>query len=259
MDTKESQEVKNEMNKREESICSWFYASILIGRYAEENLLLGKIGNGEQISVADYLYDLGINVFATGVKSENLSGPFISDGKIAYDDFDKFCYTVYGEMCNCLFWKAPVADTDEDDELEHYKNGLYEYLKDLYVIFRDVVKTEVEYDWFSLMPDISDKEERRAYDERAFAFVNAIRVLRLKVGGCVSRYFKGLPYVSPFLEKLVEKKRGRYFLKINDVNSLEYKLALLSCLRFIHAENTKLFELKMKRWEERYRTEKGAA
>ncbi len=254
MNTKEFEE-----SKSEESMCSWFYASVLLGRYAEENLLFGKIGNGEEIPVEGYLNDLGINVFATGVKSENLSGPFISDGKIAYDDFDKFCYTVYGEMCNCLFWDKPSEDTDEDDELEHYKNGLYEYLKDLYGMFRGIVKTQVDCDCCFPTPDISDKEERRAYDEKIFVFVKAIKERNLKVGGCVNRYFKGLTYVSPFVKKLVEKKGGRYFLKINDVNALEYKLALLSCLRFIHAENTKLFEMKMQRWAELYRMEKGAA
>lgn len=50
--------------------------------------------------------------------------------------------------------------------------------------------------------------------------------------------------------RLIQKQKGRYFLKNNDTDSIDYKLALFSCFSFYQEENAKLFELKMSRWEE---------
>lgn len=118
-------------------------------------------------------------------------------------------------------------------------------------MFKEIITTEVQPDLFSAVPDILDKTELRIYYQKVTKFVTAIRLKRLKQGGCVDRYVKDMSFISPFVMRLLKRKKHRYLLKNSDTNSIDYKLALLSCFQFMNDYNTKLFELKMLRWEEK--------
>ncbi len=104
---------------------------------------------------------------------------------------------------------------------------------------------------FAAVPDVLDKDVSRDYYIKAIKFVLAIKLKGLRQGGRVDRYIAKMPFISPLLMRLLNKRKGHFYLKNNDLNSLDYKFALFSCFQFMNDYNTKLFELKMLRWEEK--------
>lgn len=226
-------------------------ATIMLNNYAEENVIFGQIAHGERAPIERYLSDLGLERAAPLLQFEQLEGRMIKHGVIDYDNSEDLYYEVYGDKVSVIFADVPVVKgyEDDDDPIFHFKNGLYEYLKELYHMFRAIMATEVQPDLFSAVPDLLDETERRTYYAAVTAFIVAIRLKKLKRGSCVHRYLKGLPFLSPLLMRLIEKKGNRLVLKTDDTDCLDYKLALLSCFRFYNENHAKLFEQKMLEWE----------
>lgn len=167
-------------------------------------------------------------------------------------DFDKLCFEVFRDRIDYLFTDVPIDKSfDEDGEdIYHYKYGWYEYIKDIYPLFKEIIETEVTPDLFATVPDVLDKEVKRDYYAKATKFVLAIKLKGIRQGGRVDRYILKMPFISPLLMRLLNKHTGHFYLKNNDLNSLDYKFALFSCFWFLNEYNTKLFELKMLQWEE---------
>lgn len=227
-------------------------ANILINLYTNENVLFGRINPNDKVPVKLYLEDLGFHNIDKFLDSLFSDGHNIENGFVIDRNFNERCFELYREKIECVFYNTPIDKSSEEDDndIYHFKYGIYDYLKSVYPMFREIISTEIEPDFFASTPDILDLAERRAYYLQLTKFVVAIKMKKLRQGGCVDRYVKTLPFISPILRRLLKKQKGRYLLKNNDTDSLDYKLALLSCFSFYNAENAKLFELKMLRWEE---------
>lgn len=167
-------------------------------------------------------------------------------------NFDKLFFEVFRDRIDYLFTDVPIDKRfeDEDDDIYHYKYGWYEYIKGIYPLFKEIIKTEVTPDLFAAACDVLDKEAKRNYYAKATKFVLAIKLKGLRQGGRVDRYIIKMPFISPLIMRLLNKCKGHFYLKNNDLNSLDYKFALFSCFWFLNDYNTKLFELKMLQWEE---------
>ncbi len=220
-------------------------STILLDLYAEENVIFGHIENGEKVLFDRYLSDLGLPLFPCG----EMKSRILDKGVIYYGDIEKLYYEVYDNKVNYIFDGARISKEFDDDEIYHYKYDI-RILKRVIRNLREIMTTEIKPDLYATVPDILDKEELRAYYFKATRFVKAIKLKKLKQCNCVDRYVKDLPFLSPFIMRLLIKRKGRYLLKNNNTDSLDYRLALFSCFRFYNENNAKLFELKMLRWEE---------
>lgn len=228
-------------------------AHILMNLYATENVVFGHIKANEQIPFDKYIDDLGIQSFSRYLDIKHLDGHAIENGYIKERPFNEICFELYRDKIDYIFDKAPKyndSDKEYDDDLYHYKHGLYEYLKNLYTLFREIITIEVSPEFFVSVPDIIDKKEQRIYYAKITKFVTAIKLRRLRQGGCVDRYVKDMPFISPLIRRLLKRHKGHYILANNDTDSLDYKFALFSCFHFFNEYNAKLLELKILRWEE---------
>lgn len=167
-------------------------------------------------------------------------------------DFDALCFEVFRDRIDYLFTDVPIDKSFDDDgeDIYHYKYGWYDYIKGIYPLFKAIIETEVTPDLFAAACDVLDNEVKRDYYERATKFVLAIKQKGLRQGGRVDRYVIKMPFIPPLIMRLLKKYKGHFYLKNNDLNSLDYKFALLSCFWFLNDYNTKLFELKLLQWEE---------
>lgn len=224
------------------------YETTLFNLYTCENIIFNRLKLADKVPYEKYIEDLGIQKIAN--RELEFDGDYIENGCVKEVDFNHCCFDYYREKIEYIFCDYPtVKGYENDDDLEHYKNGLYEYLKDLYNLFAEIIKTEVEPDFFATVPDILDKSELAKYFAKTTKFVTAIKVKHLRQGSRIDRYVKELPLLSPFVNRLVKKNKGHFLLANSDTNSLDYKFALLSCIRFYSEKNAKLFELKTLKWE----------
>lgn len=225
------------------------FETTLFNLYTCENIIFNRLKPADKVPYEKYIEDLDIPKLANS--SYDFDGNYIENGCVKEVDFNHSCFDYYREKIEFVFCDYPIAKGYEsDDDLEHYKNGLYEYLKDLYNLFVDIMKTEIEPDLFVAVPDILNKSELPKYYAITTKFVTAIKTKHLRQGSRIDRYVKELPFLSPFVKRLVKKHKGHFLLANSDTNSLDYKFALLSCIRFYSEENAKLFELKTLRYEE---------
>lgn len=226
-------------------------ANILINSYTNENAVFGRIGANDKIPVKQYLEDLGFRNIENFLDELFLNGQNVQNGYVTEGDFNERCFELYSNKINSLFTYVSIDKSfDDDGGIYHYKYGWYEYLKNLYPLFEKIIKTEVAPDLFCAVPDILDKTEQQKYYIAASGFVLAIKNRGLRQGGRIDRYIKKMNFISPLIRRLIITRKGHYYLKTSDINSLDYKLALLSCFRFMNEYNAKLFELKALRWEE---------
>ena len=132
-----------------------------------------------------------------------------------------------------------------------FKYGLKEYLEELYPVFAEILSVDVRPTFFELLAELTEKSKRVYNIAMMTKFISAIKIKKLRQGSRVDRYISKIIYRSVYLERLIKPYKGHYLLANSNTESLDYKLALLSCFMFCTSENEKLFELKIKRWEER--------
>ncbi len=248
----EIQTTQNEYTK--EKIIKAFLeieANILINSYTNENVLFGRININDKIPIKQYLEEIGFRNIDKFLDDLFLNGHNVENGYVIERDFEESCFELYRSKIDLLFTDIPIDKSFEDNgDIYHYKYGWYEYLKNLYPLFKEIIKTQVETDLFATVPDILDETENRNYYAAVSKFVLAIKTRGLRQGGRIDRYIKNINFLSPLIQRLIKKQKGHFYLKNNDINSLDYKLALLSCFRFMNKDNAKLFELKILQWEE---------
>lgn len=249
----ETQQIEKEYT--EEDIIKAFLsidANILINLYTNENVLFGKIKPNDKVPIKQYLEYLGFRNIDKFLDDLFLNGHHIENGYVLERDFNERCFELYRDKIDYIFEKFPIDKSFEKDEsdIDHYKHGWYNYLKNLYTLFKEIIETEVQPELFSAVPDLLDDTEKHTYYTAAVKFVLAIKTRGLRQGGRVDRYVKNMNFISPLIRRLIAKRKGHYILINNNINSRDYKLALLSCFRFFDEYNAKLFELKALRWEE---------
>ncbi len=250
----ETPTTKKEYTKEDAAIAMVsIHANILINSYVNENVIFGRIKANDQIPIKQYLETLGFCNLDSILDKLFLNGDNLTDGYVTEKDFNKRCFELYRGKIDVLFSDIPVNKSlEEDNDIYHYKHGWYEYLKDLYPLFEEIIKTEVTPDLFTAVPDLLNITEIQNYYITASKFVLAIKTRGLRQGGRIDRYVKTLPFISPLIMRLIKKQKGHFYLKNSNIKSLDYKLALLSCIRFYNEENAKLFELKALQWEEKH-------
>lgn len=213
----------------------------VVNLYACENVCFGKIGQNEKVPLPRYLDELGLSRF---YGFEDFDGSDIEGGLVKERDFDERCFDLYRAKVRTAFSQVPVDErfTYDGTDIGHYKFGLYDYLKELYPLFRQIVATEVV---FECIATAVDKKLAHLYRANAVRFVLDIKLKGLKKGSAVDEYVKSLPFIPILIGRLVSQKDGKYYLKNDDTDSSDYKFALFSCFGFYSADNFRLFECKM--------------
>ena len=136
------------------------------------------------------------------------------------------CFRLYADNVNEIFARAPkAAGTSNDYAILPFKYGLQDYLYRLYPLFRQVVNTGALPDLFCPPSGI----DSGGYYAKIRKFVTAIRVKQLRQGSRIDRYIKDLPALSPYIARLIKYYKGHYLLANSDIESIDYKLALLAC------------------------------
>lgn len=144
------------------------------------------------------------------------------------------CFRLYADNVNEIFARAPkAAGTSEDYAILPFRYGLQDYLYRLYPLFRQVVITGVLPDLFCPPSGIDSGD----YYAKIRKFVAAIRLKQLRQGSRIDRYIKDLPTLSPYVARLIKPYKGHYLLANGDIESIDYKLALLACF---HSPNSKV-------------------
>ncbi len=223
-------------------------ANIAVNNYAVEDYVFGNITPDCDIPIDRYLRDLGLNSLSHLLPHDFSDGRAIENGRLQNLDFEASCFELYTEKIDCMFADCPTDNQDTEDDIYHYKFGIYEYLKELYPLFREIMETKIELEVFDILPNISSASEKSIYYSKITELVKAIKIKKLRRGYCADRYIKE-SRVSHFVSRLVKNDNGHCILSNNDTNSLDYKLSLFSCFRFYGEANAKLFELKMLQWE----------
>ena len=139
------------------------------------------------------------------------------------------CFRLYADNVNEIFARASkAAGTSNDYAILPFKYGLQDYLYRLYPLFRQVVNTGALPDLFCPPSGIDSGD----YYAKIRKFVAAIRVKQLRQGSRIDRYIKDLPALSPYIAQLIKPYKGHYLLANSDIESIDYKLALLACFTF---------------------------
>ncbi len=140
------------------------------------------------------------------------------------------CFRLYADNVNKIFARAPkAAGTSKDYAILPFKYGLQDYLYRLYLFFRKIVITGALPDLFCPPSSIVSDD----YYINVRKFVAAIRLKQLRQGSRIDRYIKDLPALSPYIARLIKPYKGHYLLANSNIESLDYKLALLSCFIII--------------------------
>ena len=238
----------------EEMIKAFFSieSNILMNKYTNENVIFGSIKANDEVPIKQYLEYLGFRNIEKFMDALFLDGNNIKNGYVLERDFNDHCFELYKDKIDYIFDKVPLdksAETNFED-IYHYKYGLYDYIKSIYPLFKEIISTEITTDLFAIIPDILDENTRSLYYTKVTKFILAIKLKGLRQGRRIDRYVKDLPFISPLIMRLIKKHKGHFYLINNDINSLDYKLALLSCFKYLNEEHHKIFELKIQHWYE---------
>ncbi len=236
---------KSEIIEEQSNVFTDIQVNTLIKNYYAENVAFKQINIGDTIPFDKYFVELELH------KAVDFSQvTFIKDYfNIFIENFDKACFLVFCNRINYMFAQAPKYKTYYGDENEIYpfKYGIDNYLKNIYPIFAEIINTEINESNFDKS---FDRDALHGYCLIAAEFIIAIKLKKVKQGKRIDRYIKDLPYISPFLMRLIKNNKGKFYLKNDDCDSLDYILALFSCFEFIIPCYIKLFEMKMLKWEQ---------
>ena len=176
-----------------------FNANILMNAYTNENVIFGRINANDKIPIKQYLVDIGFRNIDRFFDKLFLNGHNIKDGYVVEKDFNDRCYELYCDKMNAIFDNVPICKIyqTENIDLFYYKFGLYDYLKGLFPLFNEIIRTEVAPDIFTAIPNILDEKEKQEYYLAASKFLIAIKIKRLRQGRRIDRYIKNMKFISP--------------------------------------------------------------
>ena len=220
-------------------------ANTRINEYAKEQLILGLKKEGDRVTVSEFAKATGYD----GTASFDVGGAVLDEYGIIREGIKEKCVLeFFNYQMSCIFQDSPmknrILDFD-DDGLMTFADDTGEYIKSCFPLFEQVLNTKVDCDPFDLIIPHSRQfiSEGR---KKCVAFLEAIKLKKLKVGANVSKYFKNVVYIPYFVNELVEKDNKKYVLKCNDINDMRYKFALFTLLDFKSTENVALIEFKCK-------------
>ena len=112
---------------------------VVFNRFAMENVVLGVIQPGDKIPYEEYLDALEMKGHEQYMIREAVQGKVIEqDETITVQPMENFCRQFFIEQIETMFAYAPKhKNTSEETDIPQYKFGLYEYLSDLYKIYKE--------------------------------------------------------------------------------------------------------------------------
>lgn len=228
--------------------------SALAECYTLENIAFGELHRGDKIPFERYAEDLELHPLTICRYKDRIEGFAISEGQtVSNEDRDRLLKEHFADKINVVFQSAPKKGYDTDDDgLYNFKYGIKEYIWELYPLYIKILNTEIEHDPFDIVKIFPDRASETACYEKISKFVVSIWTKGLKQGSCVDRYVKDLPYIPYFVKQLLKIQKNRRLLANSDSRSINYKLAILSCIQFMNPTHTRLFELKAAAWRRRF-------
>ncbi len=235
------------------ALCS-ISCNVMFNKYALDNINLGLIKPGDKVPYECYIDDLGMREYENYILRSALAGEIIdSNETIGLQPMETYYKRFFIEQVEAMFVKAPKKKKSSDDAgFPQYKYGLLEYLQTLYEIYKEIAAIPIQTDALDIYFDFADEHEFARKDELIKKFIVAIKTKGLRKGSRIDRYVKPITYRSGYLNRLIKECNGHYILINSDTESLDYKLALLSCFSFLRHQDKELFELKIETWEELY-------
>ena len=224
----------------------------IFNAYAIENVVFGDLKPGEKIPFEKFVEDLGLHTWQPYTVRDCIEGIAITHEETIADEeivfFEKECFI---SRMNDVFVYAPQRMREDEDEngLPPFKKeGLGNYIMQLFPLFQAILATKVEHSFFESVPLFSDRAAVAAYYEKISKFLVAVFTRGLRQGRCVDRYLKDVPYLPYYVKRIVKLRKGHILLANSDTESLEFQLAVLSAMHFMSAEHTLLFERKAQKW-----------
>ncbi len=240
----------------ESKILGALHALILnlqINYYAVERVAFGYEKPGDSAPVDLYLEHLHLNIDDVHRRND-IPGVYIDEQECisVEQDYAEYVRDLFVSQTEKIFKDAPKdVRMERDGEELPILPRFREYVFRLLPLFTEILNVEVKYDAFDVIPTATASDE---YDKWR-KFVTAILIKPLRSGSQINRYVKDFTDAPYYVRRLIEKKGKNYYLKPLDMNSYEYAFAAFSLFRFMNAENGKLFELKMREWERRNKSE----
>ena len=220
-------------------------AHALMNGLALEEVIFGHLHPKEPVPFQKFLKVLSLETLQAFIARKAISGDIITeDGCIIDGSSDSFLWTFYNEQAEQIFAKASCSHLMAI--LPAYKRKLSEYLKELFPLFCGVMQTEIpdpiQLDFFREPVDLRSLSDLRD-------FLSVILLKGLRQGKRVDRYLKSLLPLTGYLRRLIRERNGHFYLENSDIQSLDYRLTLLSCFSFLSPENNHIFALKLHLWE----------
>lgn len=212
----------------------------LVNNYAVERAAFGFDKPGDRVPIDLYAEHLRLNL-----RQGDLVGEFIDDdGFICEKTRAEFVYELFVSQMERIFDDAPkdIKSKRPDEDIPLLPR-FRDYLFGLLPLFTEVMNTDVEYDVFDLIPP-NKADVATEYPEWK-KFVTAILLKPLRSGSRINRYVKNFTAAPPCIGQIIEKKGNNFYLKPVDIYGGDYAFAMFSLMRFMNAENNKLFELKL--------------
>ena len=227
---------------------------VMFNRYALENIVLGIIRPGDKIPYEEYLDAFEMRDQEQYMIRGAICGNVIDqDEKIIVQPLEKYFRQFFIEQIESMFESAPKHKNSSEEDIPQYKFGLYEYLNDVYEIYKDILLTEARPDYFDYLYDFTDRRKLIRNDVLTAKFVAAIKLRKLRQGRRIDRYIKEMTFRSEYLSRLIREHKGHYILANSDTESLDYKLALISSFSFCTEKEKDLFNPKIRAWEKQNR------
>lgn len=225
----------------------YIIANIAVNSRAAEDVAFGRADTGDDAPIERYLYNAGMG-YLSPMSDDDSDGYIIENGKISDYDIDELLFDIYRCNIDRIFNDAPKSAAAGDDEIDicrYTDEGLYAYLKELYLVFREIM-AEKAMPWRT-EPD-TDSREREF--EGICKLLSAIGQGKLECGSSADEYINDIT-VSEHAARLLEKREGRYTVKNADRDSTDYKLALFSFFKFSDDVNAEIFADKLRQWQNR--------
>lgn len=231
--------------------------NMLFNTYSLENIVMGKLKPDEQIPMDNFVSELKLQALNPYSSASDLEGSIIDNEGVVKDcPIETYYYRFFADQMNIIFLDAPkFSDEFGDDLLFRFKNNLCKYITDMYPMFKEILATEVTYEPFDLVPLPTEKTNFHTTGIYVRDLVADIKIKRMKKGQRVDKLMKNIPYISNyyFVNRLLENKDNHYVVADNDTDGVDYKLALFSSMDFVNIEHYKIFNLKLKEWERKYK------
>ena len=116
-------------------------------------------------------------------------------------------------------------------------------------MFLEVLSVEPREGCADLFTPFSERQSCFESNTACAHFLFALKIKKLRRGSRIDRYINSIPFPNEYVRRLIESRKEHYILTNSDTESLDYKLALLSCFTFYTAENQAALAEKIKAWE----------